>query len=551
MENQEQEILSVEVSGGKKTSRIFFTLFFIAIAALTAWTGFELQIKGASEMICVFIASAVLVFGAAAIVFFRNEKMAVHRQFALLFAVFGFLYFLLVPFLSKNDERQHFLRAFEITRGHFISDQIPGTRYGGQRLPENIIPKNLDDYPYANTTLLSYKTLLENADERLNENELAWRNFLNSAMYPPFTYALHLPGIMIAKSLTDKSLFMGYAARLSAFILAWLFLFLAIKKTPYKQKTLLVLSLAPVFLYQATAVSGDALINLVTLLSIATALILACSQDEYKVSSKALILIALLAFFATLGKIIYFPIALVFLLIPSSKFESPKQWKIFFIVLFGICILSDSGWVLSWKLHIATDKMTVAATVGDISSAISTLANSNTALQIQAILKNPGEFLKVILETLIIGNKNIIFEIFTDSFGHEAVSIDKIVGALYIFSIIAVSFSDKYGSRVSYKRLFFVFLIAALLIPIGIIGVYGKNHITAIGVFLESINAAKVEGLPAACGRYLFPSAALILMCLNFKRIKLNSDLIFRYCLPIICFVNLFVLSKFVLHFAR
>jgi uncharacterized membrane protein len=372
-------------------------------------------------------------------------------------------------------------------------------------------------------------------------------------MYPPFTYVLHLPGMIIAKILTDKSLYFGYAVRFSAFLLAWIFLFLLIKKNPYKQKTLFVLSLAPVFLYQTTSISGDALINLVTLLSIGTALIFAASQDEYKLSSKALLIIALLSFFATLGKVVYFPIALIFLLIPSSKFENPKHWKIFFIVLFGICVLSNVSWLLLWKLHIVTYKTATVAGGGDVSSALSTLANSNTGLQMQAALKNPGELLKVIWEAFVYGNRHAIFKAFTSDFGYgtDFIPANKIIAILYLFCIIAVSFSDRYGSAISYKRLFFILFISAFLIALGVFAPGAKNYLTAPGVFLENFKAAKMEGVLTTDPRYLFPSVAIFLMCLNSKRIRFNSELILQYCLPIICFVNLFVLSKIVLHFAR
>jgi uncharacterized membrane protein len=311
-----------------------------------------------------------------------------------------------------------------------------------------------------------------------------------------------------------------------------------IKKLPFKKKTFFVLAMTPVFLYEATSLAGDALVNTVSLICAGLAIIY--SFDKSKITYQQMAIIAVFSILISMSKIIYFPIVLVFLIFPYSKFESPNQWKKFFIALIVGCLILNFGWLL-------IAQSTLARPTGKI----------NSVIQAKYILTHPQSLALVYIKAVFYNGIDMLMMFFGDKMGYTGIPtaeirISKFIILLYFLCVVLISISEKYDNYPQYRKLLIVFMFISLIIVCELFGLYGKNYIPVQGTSLAIAGGGThLAGNLNIQGRYLIPSLLLFFLCFNFKKIKINEDILFRFCLPIIAFVNLFVFSAGIIMFNR
>jgi uncharacterized membrane protein len=526
--------------GNKNVYRGFFGLFCGVAIVLAIWTGIGFQANGATVLLpALFGLVTIIVCVATGYVFLNYDKLSIVKIFSIFFIVFGVFYFSLSPAFSKNDEREHFLRILEITKGHFVSSHVPDSGRGGQQLPQNAYPIAFQQFPYGDTTFLNYKSLLANINTKMDEQDYVWYDFVNTAFYSPTNYIFQLPGALIATFVSVKPLIISYAERLSAFILSFCLLLLAIKKIPFKQKTFFLFATTPVFLFEATALAGDVLVNSISFAAIALAI---CYSKDIgsKIKNRQLLLIVILSILISLAKIVFFPFILVFLLIAFSKFENKKHWAIFFGSLIFVCLILNLTW-----LYFA--QSTIARPSGQI----------NSVIQAKHILTHPWDLVIVYIKGLFYNGYEMIMACFADQMGYPPIKgatvyVNKVIISIYLFLVLLVTASDKIENYKQTRKMQIMFLGLAILLVIMILGTLAKNFIPVEGVkLLHEGGATHSSGTLIMHGRIFIPSMFLIAMCLSIKKIKIDSNVLFRFVIPVISIAHLFVFSGIMLLFWR
>jgi len=175
-----------------------------------------------------------------------------------------------------------------------------------------------------------------------------------------------------------------YLGRLAGLALYLLLVFYTIKTTPCFKKVFLFLALMPMAISQAASWNPDGAVAGFSFLFIAYTFYLAFSAKIEKVNFPQLFFIALLLILIAISKIVYFPLLLLFLLIPSRKFSSPLVKYGALAGIFLFIILSLTGWTyLNRDLEVYI-----------LSSKEQTLA------QLVYLLHNPLQYLFTFFKTL-------------------------------------------------------------------------------------------------------------------------------------------------------
>jgi len=180
--------------------------------------------------------------------------------FASLF--FSALYALLIPPFQSPDEPNHFLRAYQVSEGHFVPQKTADQRLGG------FLPSSLglvagqfaglkNDY--------DARICLENirlaASIPLLCGERRFFDFANTAMYAPTAYAPQAAAIALIRPFGASPLQMLYAGRLANAWVWCLLVFAAIRMLPAQRAIMAVLALLPASLVMAASLNADTVTN--------------------------------------------------------------------------------------------------------------------------------------------------------------------------------------------------------------------------------------------------------------------------------------------------
>jgi hypothetical protein len=172
-------------------------------------------------------------------------------------------------------------------------------------------------------------------------------------------------------------------------------------------------------------------------------------------------------------------------------------------------------------------------------------------------LTHPQSLALVYIKAIFYNGMDMLMMVFGDKMGYTGIPmaeirISKFIILLYLLCTILISVSEKYNDYPQYRKLLIVFMFISLVIVCELFGLYGKNFIPIKGVsLLGNGGGTHLAGTLNFQGRYLIPSLLLFFLCFNFKKIKINEDILFRFCLPIIAFVNLFAFSAGIILFNR
>ncbi|MDR3048936.1 MAG: DUF2142 domain-containing protein [Elusimicrobiota bacterium] len=495
----------------KRLSLALFAAFCIGAIILSIITGIKLHspVKpGADIIAALFVLLSVFICFVSGFVFFRYDKLKIEKIFAVFFVVFGFLYMVIIPMFGSNDEPNHWKRILQISRGDIMSVQVQ--QEVGGFLPSNTVPR-----------LRGISDLFIKFDEK----NIEFFNFGNTAAYSPLSYTLHLPGVLAANLISNYVYANAYAGRLSCLILSFFLLYFVIRKIPIKKKTLFVLITTPLFLQETATLNADVLLNIVSYAAIV--LILFYSYGEAaleKIKIRTLLIIILLSLIISMNKTAYFPLILLFLMLPSSKFQSQKQKIISISVLFIICFIIDLLWTLKTSGGMDTDFNNMAY-----------------------VFANPISFAILFTKNVIANFPYAVYGSFGGNLGFSVTGespISKWLIYPYVLSILFTALSEKYYElKKNNKFLIFVVLFST-------ISLFSAAMIYANLNFWQNPN-----GIVLFTGaRYYIPVWFLTaLFIASFKTIHINIDeeKVFRIMLLIIPFIHLAAYSTLIIFYSK
>jgi uncharacterized membrane protein len=242
------------------------------------------------------------------------------KIFLIIASIFGFLVIVFTPPFEPQDEICHFQRAWQVSTGNFSAINRDH-RLGGyvpksmEQLLEEFNPYFLNNFNKITPNDLWHSRLIP-----LNSHDTVFVDFPNTALYSSILYIPQSIGISIGKLFNAGPFWLLYFGRVTNYLFYLIIVFLSIKIMPVNKWLFMILALLPISLTTNSSLSADTLVNSLSLLTISIILYLAYSDNIKKITVKNILLIFLLSFLIGHAKLVYIPILMLLVLIPTHKF---------------------------------------------------------------------------------------------------------------------------------------------------------------------------------------------------------------------------------------
>ena len=400
-----------------------------------------------------------------------------HVTFGVIFLVCGLLYLIAVPMLQVSDETQHYLRSYEVAIGSSPRTLSDGSV--GDVLPGNLIPPQ-----FADPATTSYTQLLDAMDETVDRENLQEYAFPGAALYSPFTYLPQALGIGIANLLSDHSLVLLYAGRVSNLLVVAVLTILAVKLYPFSKQLPLLLLLVPIYVHKAGSMSADGFTLAILFLFLAYILHLQYGTTG-TLRNRQLLVLYLLVFFLSQCKNVYLPVCLFFFVLSPSRFGSRRRYGIHLAGLVALAIAASLGWLAISYTYLSTGY----STSGD---------------QIATLLSNPLAYLALLGRTLVQQTGDLLGQMLGIGMGMGGVRNSRLMIYGYLAAI----------------------LLTALLVQRGPVRVHQRRDpwlamLAGLGVVLLTCTALYIQWTPPGSlvisglqGRYFLPVLFLVAIAL-------------------------------------
>jgi uncharacterized membrane protein len=402
--------------------------------------------------------------------------------------IIGLTYMVTTPIFRGQDETLHFYRAYEISLGHVTSDFSDGV--GGRLMPaslEKITLPNVSDIKYSDTAAA--------LAQPLNEDNVRFLNFPNSALYCPVPYYPQAFGIWLARVCGLGPAYMAYFGRFFNLLTWALLMVLALQILYFGKRIVFLLSLMPMTMYTVSTLSPDAITNALSFLFISYVLYLTFGKEQ-RISRVQISFLMLLSVGISLCKIVYAPMCLICFMIPFHKLGGKRRY---FKTMFGVVALSlvlNLGW-----LAIATKFL-----VDNVMPGV------NAAMQISNIILHPFNFLEIIWHTIFKFSNFYVQSFFGASLGWFDTPVYTWITLVYMMVLgFLVVCDNKFGVKFGKRR---------KLLMLGVVVIISLLIFTSLYVQWGRVSAPFVDGIQ---GRYFMP--IILLMLYLFNNIKVRIDI--------------------------
>lgn len=318
----------------------------------------------------------------------------------------GLVYFFVIPVGMVPDESTHFYRAYEISRGHMISEHVGEEGVGGNYLPNAIV-------------------FFEDDTAVIDWSDKGEVRFANTALYSPTCYIPQSIGILIAdRFVSDNVQTVFYAGRLGGFIACIALCLLSINIIPYGRKIVFLIMLFPMSLQEMISMSPDGLTISMSLFLLSYVLYLSYKSERLKL--RDYIILAIACLMLSMLKIVYVVLLFLILLIPKEKFGGMKKSLVFKTAVITLACLVNAIW-----LGISSGFL------------VEFQPGVDSAEQVKFILLNIPEYYLVVVRTII---ENGIFYVGTmigSNMGPLTIPVTGVVWVAYLVLFVYVTASSQ------------------------------------------------------------------------------------------------------------
>ena len=394
----------------------------------------------------------------------------------------GIAYLIIVPVFKVPDTINHYVRAYEMTKGYLLVPQ------GGMvNIPWNLVP-------YETHTYNSY-VLKKFFHMTLDTNNLVEYDVVNMALYSPISYFLQAVGIGLADIVSNNTYVLMYAGSIFNLVGCTAILYYAIKYLPYGKWIVTFLSLTPMSLQQRSSLSVDAITY-----AIAVAMLAFCLYFRYeqkRMTKKSLALMYVLVLMISSVKIVYFVIGGLILLIPRDVFPNNRGWLHKLIAMVELFVFSF-GWLGIAGQYLST-----------------TRGGSASSEKMNLILHSPFKYIYIMNKTFWDDGADFLLQMLGSIMGSIDIEIAALLTTIVFIYLIKCYFEDKNGIKENdYLLTIFTLLQSAAMVVL---------VFTSLYIQWTSVDAAaySIEGIQ---GRYMVPIAPVLLLGLLARK-KTNGNL--------------------------
>ena len=442
-----------------------------------------------------------------------SRKLEYHKAFLVLGSLLAVLWLIAMPYGRVPDEEDHFFRIYEISQGHLTSESKLSDSQGdgssvmnGEYISGRMMPGNLDLNTRQHSATL--RDVIDNRNLKLDKENLRWYSFPNMALYSPISYLPQLAGVVITDLFTDSVLPIIYVGRIFGLAVTIAALYFALKLIPFKKECLFVVALLPMLFQEAVSLSADSFINALAIFFTGYMFYLTTRSDDKVLSKGELLLLWIVSILIALCKVVYLPICTLCFLIPASAFGSKRKKYIHTIGAVGTGSILNFVWM-----------------------SLSDMGASASGEQVEFILKNPFEFVKIVVRTVLQYGDEVFAELLGSNMGGLNIPVNEI--PLLILGVVLIVLAvapEKEAVRLNAVNKFWVaiFWMAVLAMTWGSMYLgynkVGNNLITGFQ------------------GRYFIPIIMLMLVSLENRHFERETFDLRKYLYPLVTSVNMYVL---------
>lgn len=424
--------------------------------------------------------------------YFINNKKHIKPE-NILFIIFIYMLSVLFinPPLQAPDEPVHLYNVINLSQNGFNSDKLIDIN----------VPQNFYCINYSSVQGLNRVVDLNDISNCIKEDKnLKVNNYFgtNSLVGISFLgYSSQAIFVKIIDYFSNSPLLIFNAARIGNLIVAFVFLYFAVKITPkYKSLFIIIVSL-PMFIQQISSVSYDAILNSISLLY--CAFVLRKIFDKSNITFKDIIIPSFCILILFTVKQVYSFLVVMLLFIPKERFKGSLKKFLYFVVISLVAFL---GYYLISKVFFAV--------AGD----------GGVNKQMQYLLANPTKLFPITFNTI---KRNTWFYLsgIVGYFDWFEFTISNFTIFVYLFVFIYICLSENSIFERKFSLKWISLLIAVLL---SVIAIFASMYF-----FWSSYKLNYVDGVQ---GRYfialLFPIGLLIMP--KKKKFNFSYQFIYSFC---------------------
>lgn len=411
---------------------------------------------------------------------FCKKNVKTELVFAYCYIVMGIFQMAAVPIFKVPDEEMHFRRAYEVSMGEFITNEV--TIDGENEtttLVGNDFPQGFTFGDYLGKVILNIDIydLKELYQYELDKTETQFLELPTAALYAPGTYLPQAIGIKIAELFTNRALLVAYGARIANWLFTGILLFLSIRYLPVGKNIAFLVSMIPMLMQQYSSISPDGFTMAICMAMISFSLYHRFSHEKI-MSVKDYVVMYLLIIILCQCKIIYAPMCALLFLIPIEKFGGIKKYITHVtgaIVVAGIVCITWLG--ISSRFFMEYQP------------------GVSSAQQVIYILSNPIEYLMVLLRSFDASGDFWIRSGLGEYLGWINIPTSFTLLMIYLCVVVVYVFLDNDIKKVDFK------LRDRLILGITSVGII-LLVFTSLYMQWTAYHATTIAGVQ---GRYFLP----------------------------------------------
>ncbi|AKG36511.1 DUF2142 domain-containing protein [Paenibacillus durus] len=414
--------------------------------------------------------------------------------------IFGLLLVFLVPPLQSPDEDSHFKKAYLVSNMHFFPEVGPNGEIG------NYISKSIVDFEDSLRYLIgnmdakySYKSQYFSSHLEVDKGQSVFIQYSTSQANPILFIPQSL-GMFILKVTVDNPLFgfnqsispinYLYIGRVFNLIFYLVMCYFSLKIIPILKNALLLITLMPMTFSLASSLSYDCVIISTIFLFVAFVLRI-CIDTKITVIDRRLFLFFLIFSIVIIQfKQVYYPLFLLTLFIPVTKFRNKKAKIIFISSMIAAGVIS----LLLWS-GLTNTLLHKAKAVSD----------NHSLDQIKFILHSPFQYAEILFNTFKSSLK-FYFVGFVGDLGWLDTNYPYLFLILYFAAIIISAFFDNTEFSVRIKLKVFSFTLSFIVI------ILIETALYAIWTSLDGMGGVGAALVTGVQGRYFIPISITMLI---------------------------------------
>jgi uncharacterized membrane protein len=272
---------------------------------------------------------------------FRDNVLP-HRVFLWCGLLGGLVFIFLVPPFWVADEPSHFLRAYDVSRGHIWPEVVhtsPGGAYTsgtvGADLPRSLLALE-HELPAGPGATSQPATILRSFRYPLNPDDRIFVDFRGTAWSPFLPYVAPALAIALGRWCGAGPLLLLYLGRLANLLASSLLIALAIRRFPTGRWVQMLIALTPMAITLRASLSADA--AAFTAACVFVGLVAEASSGSRPLRGGDLAVLICAGAALALTKLPYIPLLLLALSIPAERFSAPSRRR--FLTSYGAIALA-------------------------------------------------------------------------------------------------------------------------------------------------------------------------------------------------------------------